>query len=343
MLPTHENELTEPVDLCRPDGRRLLPAARGWTRRPLHRPNLRGRRMRTKTWDYWAVLRDDVAVGLVIADVGYLGLASAWSADLRTGRQGGREEAAPLSVGVSVPDLPGSAPLWVSRRHLQLQMAEVDGGTRLTGRWLDDAGVDVELDVVAHRPPGHESLGVVIPWSERTFQYTVKDQARPVDGHLRRGGELFVFDHERPAWATLDVGRGRWPYRTRWNWGGGAGRTASGSVVGIQVGGRWTVGTGYTENAVTVDGRLHKVGRELEWTYDWDEPMAPWTVRDPGGAIDLTLTPRLDKHSRTDALVLRTEVHQVFGTWRGTVAAEDGTEHRVDGIVGFAEESRSRW
>ncbi|MEV5398578.1 hypothetical protein AB0N26_20700 [Streptomyces cellulosae] len=39
---TAEREITSPVDLCLPDGR-LNPAAVGWTRRPLHRANLRGR------------------------------------------------------------------------------------------------------------------------------------------------------------------------------------------------------------------------------------------------------------------------------------------------------------
>ena len=64
---------------------------------------------------------------------------------------------------------------------------------------------------------------------------------------------------------------------------------------------------------------------------------------DPGGAIDLTLTPRLDRHSRTNAVVLRTEVHQVFGTWSGTVRGEDGRELRLEGAQGFAEEARNTW
>ena len=63
----------------------------------------------------------------------------------------------------------------------------------------------------------------------------------------------------------------------------------------------------------------------------------------PDGAIDLTLAPRLDRHSRTNAVVLRTEVHQVFGTWSGTVRAEDGRELRLEGAQGFAEEARNTW
>ena len=142
----------------------------------------------------------------------------------------------------------------------------------------------------------------------------------------------------------LDVGRGRWPYSTRWNWGGGAGRAAAdGPVVGIQIGGKWTEGTGLTENGVIIDGRLTKIGAELRWDYSWDDPMAPWRVTDPSGHLELELAPRYDKHSRTNAAVLRTETHQVFGDWSGWVADDDGQRVSFDGLQGFAEESRSRW
>ena len=51
-MATHEQELTEPVDLCTPDGRRLNPEATGFSRTPLHTGNLRGSWGRTKRWDY---------------------------------------------------------------------------------------------------------------------------------------------------------------------------------------------------------------------------------------------------------------------------------------------------
>ena len=115
----------------------------------------------------------------------------------------------------------------------------------------------------------------------------------------------------------LDVGRGRWPYRTRWNWGGGAGTAVDGRTVGLQIGGKWTDGTGFTENGVLIDGRLEKIGAELVWEYDWDRPLDPWRVRSPEGDLDLTLVPVHDRHEKTNAVVLRTEVHQVFGHWSG--------------------------
>jgi hypothetical protein len=114
-------------------------------------------------------------------------------------------------------------------------------------------------------------------------------------------------------------------------------------VIGLQLGGRWTVGTGFTENGIIVDGRLTKIGEELAWEYDWANPLRAWTVTHPHGIVDLRLEPVHDRHTRVEALVAGTEVHQVFGRWTGTVTDDAGTIHRLDGIDGFAEESRSRW
>jgi hypothetical protein len=342
---THERELTSPVELCTPDGRRLHRDARGWSRVPLHRANLRGRWGRNKRWDYWALLTEELAISVTYADVDYLGIVAVWWADLTTGRSGGRERAVPFGRGIELPDVAGSAALSFGSAGLDVRIEDdTDGTTRLWADWREPDGNPGHLAAAVVAPPGHESVNVVIPWSETRFQYTSKHQARPAHGELVVGDEVRSFgDDHGEAWGVLDVGRGRWPYRTRWNWGGGAGRSTAGQVVGIQVGGKWTVGTGATENGVVVDGEVVKLGEELTWAYDWDEPMAPWSVRSSDGGLDLTLQPRYDRHSKTQALVLATEVHQVFGRWSGRVPAPDGRQLEVAGLVGFAEESRSRW
>jgi len=129
-----------------------------------------------------------------------------------------------------------------------------------------------------------------------------------------------------------------------WNWGAGSGRATDGSVVGLQLGGKWTEGTGATENALCIDGRLTKLSEELLWEYDWGAPMAPWRVRTRASdALDATLTPRFDRHARSSLGPLSTECHQVFGTWAGTLRGDDGVLRRFDAVLGFAEEARNRW
>ncbi len=93
-----------------------------------------------------------------------------------------------------------------------------------------------------------------------------------------------------------------------------------------------------------IDGRLTKIHEELEWTYDWDEPMRPWRVRTPGSTqVDVELTPFFDRYDSTDLKALKMEVHQCFGTWAGTVCGDDGAPATLEGIDGFAEEARNRW
>lgn len=348
---THESELTAAVDLCLADGRTLNPAATGWSRTPLHTGNLRGSWGRTKRWDYWCVLAPGLSVAVTYADVDYLGMATVWWADLTTGESGGCEPTLPLARGVELPDRPGAAPLRFRGSSSQVDLVDDEGGTTLTASWTERDGRPGRLDLRVELPAGHESLNVVIPWSSRRFQYTSKHQARPAWGSLQVGEvahRIGVHPGDAPdpaaeAWGVLDVGRGRWPYSTRWNWGGGAGRSAEGPVVGLQFGAKWTEGTGATENGVVVDGVLTKIGTELAWTYDWDRPLEPWHVQHPDGSLDLVLTPTFDRHTKVNALVLATEVHQVFGAWSGHVTSDDGRTLRLDGALGFAEESRSRW
>lgn len=341
---TDERELTRSVDLCTADGRRLAPDAVGWSRTPLHRANLAGVWGRTKRWDYWAILSDDLVVALTYADVDYLGLVAVWWCDLATGDTGGRQATVPLARGVRLPEVPGSEPLTFRSPHLGVDVVDDAGGTTLTARWRERDGTLGRLDARVALPPGHESVNVVIPWSPTRFQYTSKHQARSATGALRLGDRRWAIGgRDRSAWGVLDVGRGRWPYRTRWNWGGGAGHAFDGRVVGLQLGGRWTEGTPSTENGVIVDGRVVKLGHELEWSYDWDEPLRPWRVRSPDGAMDITLDPVHDRHDRVEAVALGTEVHQVFGRWSGSAPAPDGSTVTFAGILGFAEESRSRW
>ena len=340
---TDENELTEPVDLCTPDGERLNRAALGWSRRPLHRANLHGCFGINKRWDYWAILAGDLVVSSVYADVDHLGLADVWWADLVEGSAGGR---AIVTVGNSdfeLPELPGTAPLRIDRDGLDLDIVDQDGGTRLTASWTEADGRDGTLDVFVELPPDHESLNVVIPWSDERFNFTSKHQARPARGALQVGDRRWdIGGRAGDAWGVLDVGRGRWPSEIVWNWGGGAGRCGE-HVVGLQFGAKWTEGSGYTENGILVDGRLTKIGRELDWRYDWDQPMKPWHIVDPGGQLDVVLAPRYDKHTQLPGRDKGSETHQVFGTWSGHVRTDDGLELQFDGLQGFAEEARQEW
>lgn len=346
-----ERELTEAVDLCDDRGH-LADAARGWSRHPRLRANLRRAWGRKKRWDYWCVISPEVVVSFVYADVDYAGLASCWVLDQATGEQATAGLLAPFGRGFDLPEQVCTGTAAVRARALTLEIDEGATATRLlasapasTSPASPDARPGpISIDLTVDKPAGHESLNVVIPWSRRRFQFTSKQNTRPVHGAITVGDRTWVLGADSEAYGVQDLGRGIWPYSNRWNWAAASGRADDGRMVGLQFGGKWTAGTGATENALCIDGTLSKISEELIWIYDWDHPMRPWRVRTPGSdRVDVTLTPTFDRYDCTDLKVLKMEVHQCFGTWAGRVVGDDGEVAELRGIRGFAEEARNRW
>ena len=300
---------------------------------------------RTKKWDNWAILAGDLIVSGVYADVDYLGTVDVSWIDINARTKGGRGFSTVDSRGITLPDVAGTTPLTAHHKNLTFAMHDdASGDTLIEATWTEKSGDSASLKAGIDLPPEHESMNVVIPWTDKRFQFTTKHQARPAHGELVVGDRRWTFGGgDNEAWGVIDIGRGRWPYHTRRNWGGGAGHSSDGSVIGLQFGGKWTEGTGYTQNALLVNGRLCKIGTELAWEYSWDTPMKPWHVIDPNGQIDVELLPRYDNHSKIDLKAMSRETHQVFGTWSGTITDDNGTRFDLNHMQGFAEESRAHW
>ncbi|GAA1660268.1 DUF2804 domain-containing protein [Catellatospora bangladeshensis] len=325
---THEREITEPVDLCLPGGS-LNPGAVGWSRRPLHRGNLRGWG-RAKRWEYWGVVTPGHIVGLVASSLDYAGVHGVYVLDRATGRELNTDAVVPFARGTVFADRSGQGRTSVRGGGLQIDIEEGPHGSSVRA-----TAPGVAVDLTMPLPDGHESLSVVIPWSSRRFQYTVKDVGRPVHGTLTVEGRT-VAVAAADSFAVLDHGRGKWPYRIRWNWAAGSGPGRA-----IQLGGRWTDGTGLTENALFVDGRLHKIGDELRWSYDRTDWLRPWRIT--GTRVDAHFHPFHEKVSRTELGVIANETHQCFGHFTGWATTDGGERVDLDGLTGWAEEARNRW
>jgi len=332
-----ERELTQPVALTLPNGR-LNTAAIGWARQPLvdtvgiAAGRFRGR---NKRWEYWNVMTPTHIVSLTVSSIDYAAVHSVWVFDRSTGKTWAKDATVIPPRGVELPGSLGGSP--AVARAADLAITVTPSADRQ--RWRLFAEIPgVTVDITVERPAEHDCLAVVVPWSTRLFQYTIKDVALPATGTLTIGGNPVAVPEG--SWAVLDHGRGRWPYDVAWNWGAGSGRLADGRTLGIQVGARWTAGTGSTENGVFVDGVLHKISEELEWTYDLAAPMRPWRVR--GAGLDATLTPFTLKQSRTNLGVVASRTDQCFGTWAGTF---DTGEELIafEGLEGFAEDVHNRW
>lgn len=331
-----EREITERTALCLGNGR-LNPRAVGYSRVPLLDTAGIGRgrlgRGRNKRWEYWAITTPTHICTVTTAALDYAAVHQVWVLDRRTGIEIDDSVVSPGAGTSALPATLGGGPVRGLTPGVEISIDEISGGTRIRA-WTRR----VSIDLIAERPPGHESLSVVIPWSTRLFQCTVKDVARPTRGRITVDGDTALVGED--AWAVLDHGRGRWPATTTWNWAAASGVT-DGRVIGLQFGGLWTEGTGGTENAIFVDGVLHKISVELSWKRADDTPLSAWTL--DGGGVELTFTPFHDRLSRTGFGAIGMNLDQVFGHFSGTVRTAEGESIRVDGLLGWIEHVRNRW
>lgn len=329
------------LDLCNPDGT-LNRDAIAWTRLPGHRCNLSGHRFRKKRWNYWAVQNERFALAAGIADLDYAATAFVYLVDLERREVVERSVVTPFARGCTMGERVGSPANFRSGRITFSSHEEGEVTSVLFTCEDFSEGDRLSAALRVFYPEHCETLGVVVPLDDTHFQYTSKHFAVPVTARVRIGQREIPFEWGE-TFATLDFGRGVWPRRTTWNWGSAAGYT-DGEVVGLNLGGKWTDGTGATENAVSVNGRLTKVDEDLEWSYDPGNFLKPWRVRTTrSGSIDLVFEPVVERKTAVDVLLVRSHVHQFFGTWSGTVVDEHGRKVRIAGLRGWAEEHRALW
>jgi len=163
----------------------------------------------------------------------------------------------------------------------------------------------------------------------------------PAEGWVERDGQRETL---LPAQSlgNMDWGRGVWEYRSFWVWASASGFLGDGRTLGLNMGFGFGDTSAASENALVLNGRVHKLG-QVRFDYDAGDFMRPWRMASEDGRVDLEFRPFVERVARTNFVLLFSEVHQLFGRYHGTVQADDGEIVRLEGLVGFAEEHHARW
>lgn len=333
-----EPELTQPADLCDAAGR-LNAAAVGWSRQPLVRANLAGHWPRKKRWNFWNWISPRFVFSVTLADIDYAAFCQMTFIDLETR----------TTLAGMTPAWPGSLAMpehvertvGFDRRGMRYHNRNDGGDMTVVFAGRAASGEAIAADFVVRRPAGQESLNIVVPWSAGRFQLNSKHNTLPCEGEVRVGALTYVMDPAQ-CHGVQDFGRGLWPYVSFWNWAVATG-VQDGVRIGVNLGARWTTGTGVNENGLLIDGRLHKIMEDVRWEYEPSDWMRPWRLRAPhSGAVDLTLEPLVAHRVHTGAGPLRSGGVCCFGRWHGTIRVE-GQTIAVRNLTGWAEEFDHRW
>jgi hypothetical protein len=114
--------------------------------------------------------------------------------------------------------------------------------------------------------------------------------------------------------------------------------------IGLNFGGKWTDGTGMTENAVFVDGHMSKISEDVIFSYDETDYMKPWHIRSKFSRdVNLTFTPFFKREAKINARLVTSEINQLIGYYQGFVYLDDGTRLAITQMLGSIDEHKAKW
>lgn len=337
------HRIKKPHKLLGSDGTLLEP---GWATKLIMEYNpldIAADKIRIKEWDYYCITdRDGFAFSLTISDGRYMGLCNANFYNLLEAKRYAYLNPIPLTMGkMNMPTDSSQGDIIVNKKSCSVSVIHENGGRRLKGHYKKcPLHGELEFDIFLHGYNG-DTMVIAIPWEsdDKAFYYNQKINCLPADGYVKYDGKIHVFSPEKD-FATLDWGRGVWPYDNTWYWSSGNG-VIDGKLFGFNLGYGFGNTSAASENMIFYDGKGHKLDRIL-----FDIPkniLQPWHFISSDGRFDVRFQPIYDNQNVWSAGIIGQDSHQVFGKFYGDAVLDDGTRLKLDGLTAFAEKVRNRY
>ncbi len=342
-----QHEILAPMPLLKTDGTLTEP---GWARQPYwhyQRRAVAASSWRIKEWDYYAVVSpEQFAICLTASNLGYAGLYAICLVDLAQGRSWQLDtlQVLPLTRH-AFPERADSGEISFSNAQLTLQIRRSGDEHRLhfsSAQFQGPHGRGIEGDLTLRLPPHHQSMSIATSWPEqcKAFYYNSKFNCLQASGQFSQAGKHYLLSPTRDL-GVLDWGRGAWTYNNTWYWASASGYV-EGELFGLNLGYGFSDRSPATENLLLYRGVAHKLD-QVAFEFDRNDWLKPWKIRSNDARLQLDFTPRVDRNSKLNLLLLASEQHQVFGHYNGHVTLDDGQVLAIHNLPGFAEEVRNRW
>ena len=343
-----QHEILESIPLLDENGNLTEP---GWARHLLpiyRRDQIKAGKMRIKEWDYYLITNGRFGLALTIADNSYMGLDSISFLNFEEGWEVTTSPMRILTRGkTGLPESSAVGDTDITGKDYGIHFRHVDGKRVLLAQ-MKKFGPEGSLTAkIELTDEPDESMVIATPFDkDGHFYYNQKINCMRASGTVTYGygNRSYTFD-PADSFAVLDWGRGVWTYQNTWYWG-----SASGQIDGVPFG--WNIGYGFgntaaaSENVLFYDGKVHKLGEvtfHIPMKKGKDDFLSPWVFTSDDGRFKMDFYPVLDRKSKTSALVIESDQHQVFGRFTGKAVLDDGKVIKVKDFFGFAEKVKNKW
>ncbi|MHA1865287.1 MAG: DUF2804 domain-containing protein [Candidatus Heimdallarchaeaceae archaeon] len=339
-----QNEITSEGELLNERGHLNY---KGWARKPYlkyNKENIGKKWFRIKEWDYYAIIHPDYAITFTITDLGIMAIYNVVWIDFKEKNFVTGEETKLFTKGkTNLPISSEKGDIHYKGKNFKISILKKDNQRIINFDFPNfTENSDISGELILYQNPNMDTMVIATPWKNKPkcFYYNQKINCMPTEGKVKYGNKEHSFEKEN-SFAVLDWGRGVWPYRDIWYWG-----SASGIQDGVSVG--FNIGYGFgdtsaaTENIFYYDNKGHKLD-QITFHIDESDYLKPWKFTSNDGRFEMDFEPIIDRNSKVNLLIFKSVQHQVFGYFTGKVILDDGTEVRVNKLLGFAEKVINRW
>ncbi|MCR5348250.1 MAG: DUF2804 domain-containing protein [Bacilli bacterium] len=313
------------------------------------RAAIKVRKGRIKEWDYYYVGNKDYGVALTVADNGYMSMASISVLEFGQNPFDVTKSVIGLfpygKLGLPSDSSNGDIVFENKKKGFSMRFLHQGENRRLICSMdkFDKAKRAFRCDITLTETVG-KSMVIATPWEKpRHFYYNQKINNLRAGGYAKVGEK--TYDFNKDSFGVLDWGRGVWTYKNTWYWSS-LNAQQDGHTIGFNLGYGFGNNTRASENMFYFDQEAYKLG-DIKIDIPMkglggDDFMSPWAFRSASGEVEMRFTPIYDRHADTNLLVLRSNQHQVFGTFNGVIRVE-GKEFEIHDLPGFAEKVFNRW
>ena len=300
---------------------------------------------RIKEWDYYYIGDDNYGVALTIADNSYMSMVSVSVLDFVNQKQWTKSFIDWLTFGfIKFPSSSIDGNVHHEGKKFNMFFKNENGRRRLICQMKGlDKKKDFSCDIIL-KETNPNSMVIATPFDNKGhFYYNQKINLLNASGHFSLGELKYSFG--KHSYGVLDWGRGTWTYSNTWFWASLSGRY-NGHNYGFNLGYGFGDTSNASENIFFYDDKAFKLD---DVTFNIplnekgkDDYMSPWTFTSKNGDINLTFTPIIDRYANTNALIIQSLQHQVFGRFSGDIKVNGETYH-FENLLGFAEKVKNRW
>ena len=314
--------------------------------REYSRKQIKGLKSRIKEWDYYFITDGEYGIALTIDDNSYMGMASVSVLDFKNKTEVTKSFIRWLTFGeIKFPSSSKEGDVFMESKKYSMFFKVENGKRHLICSMKNLAkGKDFSCDIVLEKTLD-KSMVIATPFKKkRHFYYNQKINLLQGRGIFKFGDINHQFKKNETL-GVLDWGRGVWTYSNTWYWSS-LNANYQGHRIGFNLGYGFGDTSNASENMFFYDKEAYKL-EDVIFNIPKNEKgkhefTKEWTFTSSSGDINLKFQPIIDRHSNTNALIIQSNQHQVFGYFSGTIKVE-GKEITFENLLGFAEMVKNRW